>query len=64
MLKTTNFLIRRAPFQRLVRKLTLKFEKSNLQMQSTAVLALQEAVEYFMIDVFSHTNLCAMHGQA
>ncbi len=32
-------------------------------MQSTAVLALQEAVEYFMIDVFSDTNLCAMHGK-
>ncbi len=31
-------------------------------MQSTAVLALQEAVEYFMVDVFSDTNLCASHG--
>ena len=31
-------------------------------MQSTAVLALQEAAEYFMVDVFSDTNLCAMHG--
>ncbi len=32
-------------------------------MQSTAVLALQEAAEYFMIDVFSDTNLCASHGK-
>ena len=32
-------------------------------MQSTAVLALQEAVEYFMVDVFSNTNLCALHGK-
>jgi histone H3/H4 len=32
-------------------------------MQSTAVLALQEAAEYFMVDVFSDTNLCAMHGK-
>ncbi len=32
-------------------------------MQSTAVLALQEAAEYFMVDVFSNTNLCAMHGK-
>ena len=32
-------------------------------MQSTVVLALQEAVEYFMVDVFSSTNLCAMHGK-
>ncbi len=32
-------------------------------MQSTAVLALQEAVEHFMVDVFSDTNLCALHGK-
>jgi histone H3 len=32
-------------------------------MQSTVVLALQEAAEYFMIDVFNDTNLCALHGK-
>ncbi len=32
-------------------------------MQSTAVLALQEAAEYFMVDVFYNTNLCALHGK-
>ena len=32
-------------------------------MQSTAVVILQEAVEYFMVDVFSDTNLCASHGK-
>jgi histone H3 len=61
--KNTDLLIRKAPFQHLVRKIALKFGKSNLRMQSTAVLALQEATEYFMVDVFSKTNLCAMHGK-
>ncbi len=61
--KNTDFLIRKAPFQRFVRKIALKFGKSNLQMQSTAVLALQEAAEYLMVDVFSDTNLCVMHGK-
>ncbi len=56
-----DLLIRKAPFQHLVRKIALKFVKSDLQMQSTAVLALQEAAEYFMVDVFSNTNLWAMH---
>jgi histone H3 len=51
------------PFQHLVPEIALNFGKSNLQMQSTAVLALQEAVEYFLVDVFSNTNLCAMHGK-
>jgi histone H3 len=61
--KNTDLLIRKAPFQHLVRKIALKFGKSNLQMQSTAVRALQKAVGYFMVDVFSNTNLCAMHGK-
>ncbi len=61
--KNTDLLIRKAPFQHLVCKIALKFGKSNLLMQSTAVLALQEAAEYFMVDVFSNTNLCAMHGK-
>jgi histone H3 len=60
---TTNLLIRKAPFQRLVRELPQKIGKSDLRMQSTAVLALQEAAEAFMIDVFSDTNLCTTHGK-
>ncbi len=60
--KNTDLLIRKAPFQHLVCEIALKFGKRDLQMKSTAVLALQEAAEYFMVDVFSNTNLCAMHG--
>jgi histone H3 len=59
--KNTDLLIRKAPFQHLVCKIALKFGKRDLQMQSTAVLALQEATEYLMVNVFSSTNLCAMH---
>jgi histone H3 len=61
--KTTNLLIRKAPFQCVVCKIALKFGKSNLQMQSTAVLALQEAAEYFMVHIFNDTNLCTAHGK-
>ena len=53
--KTTYLLIRKAPFQRLVRELACKI-KSDLQMQSTALVALQEAAEAFLADVFSDTN--------
>ncbi len=61
--KNTDLLIRKAPFQCLVRKiLQANSKNSDMQMQSTALLALQEAMEYFMVDVFSNTNLCAMHG--
>ena len=63
-LNSTNLLIREFPFQRVVQEIVQqKSGKSDLQMQSTAVLALQEATEYFMIDVFNDTNLCALHGK-
>jgi histone H3 len=61
--KTTDLLIRKVPFQHLVQEIALKFGKNDLQMQSTAVLALQEAAKYFMVDVFSDTNLCTLHGK-
>jgi histone H3 len=61
--KTTDLLIRKAPFQHFVQEIALKFGKSDLRMQSTAVPALQEAAEYFMVDFFSNTNLCALHGK-
>jgi histone H3 len=62
--KTTDLLIRKAPFQRVVQEIVQQQSgKSDLQMQSAAVLALHGAVEYFMIDVFNDNNLCALHGK-
>ncbi len=62
--KTTDLLIRKAPFQHLVQEIIQDMSrKSDLQIQSTALLALQEAAEYFMIDVFNDTNLCTLHGK-
>jgi histone H3 len=61
--KTTDLLIRKAPFQQVVREIVQQVSrKSDLQMQSTAVLALQEAVEYFMVDVSNNTNLCMLRS--
>jgi histone H3 len=62
--KNTDLLVRKTPFQCLVQEIVHNMSrKSDLQMQSTAVLALQEAAEYFMVDVFSNTNLCAQLGK-
>jgi histone H3 len=60
--KSTELLIRKAPFKRLVCKIAIDF-KSNLGRQSTAILALQEALEAYLICLFEGTNLCAMHGK-
>ena len=65
--KSTDLLIRKAPFQRLVRQmvqndLSLNV-RSDLRFQSTAMLALQEAAEAYLINVFEWTNLAAIHAK-
>ena len=60
--KTTDLLIKRAPFQRLVREVAQDF-KSDLRFQSSAVMALQEASEAFFVGLFEDTNLCAIHAR-
>ena len=60
--KTTDLLIRKAPFQRLVREIVQDFG-SDLRFQSTAVLALQEASELYLLGLFEDTLLCAIHAK-
>ena len=60
--KSTELLIRKLPFQRLVREIATSF-KSDLRFQTTAVLALQEASEAMLIQLFEAANLCAIHGK-
>ena len=60
--KSTELLIRKLPFQRLVRELAQEF-KSDLRFQSTAILALQEAAEAYLVGLFEDTNLCAIHAK-
>jgi histone H3 len=60
--KSTELLIRKAPFQRLVREIAINI-KLDLQMQSTALLALQEASEAYLVCLFEDTNECALHGK-
>merc|ERR1712153_199248 len=54
--------IRKLPFQRLVRYIANDF-KTDLRFQSSAVLALQEAAEAYMVGLFEDTNLCAIHAK-
>ena len=37
--------------------------KAELRFQSSAVLALQEATEAYMVGLFEDTNLCAIHAK-
>ena len=60
--KSTDLLIRKLPFQKVVREIAGDF-KSDLRFQSQAVLALQEATEAYLVGLFEDTNLCAIHAK-
>ena len=60
--KNTALLIRKLPFQRLVREIAQDF-KTDLRFQSAAILCLQEAVEAYLVRLFDDTNLCAIHAR-
>lgn len=60
--KSTELLIRKVPFQRLVREIAQDF-KLDLRFQSTAILALQEASEAYLTGLFEDCNLCALHAK-
>lgn len=52
--KSTELLIRKLPFQRLVREIAQDF-KTDLRFQSSAIGALQEAVEAYLVSLFEGT---------
>ena len=59
---SSNLLIRKLPFQRLVREIAQDF-KTDVRFQSAAVLALQEAAEAYLIGLFEDTNVAALHAK-
>ena len=60
--KSTELLIRKLPFQKIVREIAGEF-KCNLRFQSQAILALQEATEAYIVGLFEDTNLLAIHAK-
>ena len=60
--KSTELLIRKEPFARLVREIAQDY-KQDLRFQATAMLANQEAAEAYLIGLFEDTNICAIHGK-
>ena len=59
--KSTDLLIPKAPFQRLVRDI-VKGIDTELRFQSQALVALQESAEAYITSLFEDANLCAIHA--
>ena len=60
--KSTESLIPKLPFRRLVREL-VQSEKQDIRMQETALEALQEAAETYLVRLLDNANLCALHAR-
>uniref|UniRef100_A0A7S0HZR0 Core Histone H2A/H2B/H3 domain-containing protein n=1 Tax=Hanusia phi TaxID=3032 RepID=A0A7S0HZR0_9CRYP len=61
--KSTDLLLRKLPFARLVKELTLHYNNSGLRWQADALLAMQEAAEDYLVRLFEDANLCAIHAR-
>ena len=67
--KSTELLIQKLPFQRLVREIANDTDVihsplcGRVRFQSLAIMALQEASEAYLVGLFEDTNLCAIHAK-
>ena len=60
--KSTDLLIRRAPFQRVMYEIVRSF-RNDLRIQAVAIKGLQEAAEAYLVGLFKDSNLCAIHAK-
>lgn len=63
--KSTDLLLRKLPFARLIKEISLDFvgPEYGLRWQLNAILALQEALETYLVHLLEDTNLCAIHAK-
>ena len=59
--KSTELVIGKLPFQRLVWEVAQDLGKMNVRFQSRAIMALQEALEAYLVGLLEDANLCAVH---
>ncbi len=61
--RSTNLLVKKMPFERLVREIMQTIRPGGFRLQSAATLALQEAVESYCASIFEEANLAAIHAK-
>ena len=70
--RSTENLIKRTPFQKLIREISQEYQicpdgpgtpSVQVHFQSTAIAALQEAAENFIVELFEDVKLLAVHAK-
>ncbi|CBZ25736.1 putative histone H3 variant [Leishmania mexicana MHOM/GT/2001/U1103] len=60
--RSTEMLIARTPFRRLVKEIMSTF-KDTMHMRHSAMEAIQEATESYVVSVLGDANLCTIHAK-
>ena len=60
--KSTELLCKKLPVSRLIREIAQDF-RLELRFQASAIAALHEAMEDYIVNLFTDTNLCAIHAK-
>merc|ERR1719431_1386887 len=61
--KSSNLLIPKLPFSRVIREICTQICSADMRFQSEAIMALQEAAEAYLVTLFEDTLLCAIHAK-
>lgn len=61
--KSTDLLIRKLPFVRLVREIIQGITSEPMRVQESAFKALQQASEHYLVELFDESNLCVIHAK-
>ena len=70
--KSSECLIKRSPFQKLIREISQEYRlcpdgpgtpSVQVHFQSTAIVVLQEAAENFIVGLFEDVSLLAVHAK-
>ncbi|KAL0290805.1 UNVERIFIED_CONTAM: histone H3-like centromeric protein HTR12 [Sesamum calycinum] len=61
--KSCNLLIPAAPFIRTVKEISSQYSPSITRWQAEALVALQEAAEDYIVQLFEEAMMCAIHAK-
>jgi histone H3 len=61
--KTSDLLVRKMPFMRLVREIASEYTSKDVRFQRSSLFVLQTWAESFLIELFEDANLVSMHAK-
>jgi histone H3 len=61
--QSTELLTGKLPFRRIVRESLINLDRPGFKMQDSAVLALQEGTEAYLVGMFEDAHLFAIHAK-